>query len=138
MKKKKIRRRSLLTLATMTACAVASQLDALASTTPNAAGGSAPAPVQMPVRRFHIVAGSLDTALDAYRQQSGIAVNVSVPADQLAAFHTTGLQGLYTTDAALRELLKGTGLSCTFENASNAIVGLQHSDSVDVTAQLPD
>jgi catecholate siderophore receptor len=135
--KKKIRRRSLLTLATMTACAVTSQLEALASTTPNAAGGNAPAPVQMPVRRFHIVAGSLDTALEAYRQQSGIAVNISIPADQLAAFHTSGLQGLYTTDAALRELLKGTGLSCTFENATNAIVGLQHSDSVDVTAQLP-
>ncbi len=36
-------------------------------------------------------------------------------------FTLPGLQGLYTADSALRELLKGTGLNCTFENADNAI-----------------
>ena len=135
--KKSTRRRNLLTLATVTACAVASQLDALAAPTANAAGKAAPVPAQMPVRRFHIVAGTLDTALEAYRQQSGVAVKVAIPADQLATFRTAGLQGLYTTEGALRELLNGTGLNCSFENADNATVGLQHTDTVDVTAQLP-
>ena len=87
--------------------------------TPNAAGKT-PAPAQLPVRRFHVVAGTLDVALEAYRQQSGVNVKVAIPADQLATFHTAGLQGLYTSEAALRELLKGTGLNCGFENADNA------------------
>ena len=134
--KKNVRRRSLLTLATMTACAVTSRLDALAAPTPNASG-KASAPAQLPVRRFHVVAGTLDLALEAYKQQSGVSVTLAIPADQLATFHSAGLQGLYTPEAALRELLKGTGLNCSFENADNATVGLQHSDSVDVTAQLP-
>jgi catecholate siderophore receptor len=134
--KKNVRRRSLLTLATMTACAVTSRLDALAAPTPNASG-KASAPAQLPVRRFHVVAGTLDLALEAYKQQSGVSVTLAIPADQLAIFHSAGLQGLYTPEAALRELLKGTGLNCRFENADNATVGLQHSDSVDVTAELP-
>ena len=87
-----MRRRSLLTLATMTACAVTSRLDALAAPTHNA-GGKAPAPAQLPVRRFHIVAGTLDTALDAYRQQSGVSVKVAIPVDQLATFHTAWSAG---------------------------------------------
>ena len=120
----------------MTACAVTSRLEALTPTTPNAAANG-PAPAQLPVRRFHIVAGSLDTALEAYRQQSGVDVTVGIPADKLATFHTAGLQGLYTADGALRELLKGTGLNCTFETSDSATVGLQRSDSVNVTAQLP-
>ena len=95
MKKKNMRRRNLLTLATMTACAVASRLDAVAATTPNAGVNPAgPAPAQLPVRRFHIVAGTLDMALEAYKQQSGVSVKVSIAADQLATFHTVGLQGL--------------------------------------------
>jgi catecholate siderophore receptor len=129
-------RRGLFAVATMAACAVAGRANALSPAMPNASGKT-PAPAQLPVRRFHIVAGSLDTALEAYRQQSGVAVKVAIPVDKLATFHTAGLQGLYTQEAALQELLKGTGLSCSFESAENATVGLQHSDTVDVTAQMP-
>jgi catecholate siderophore receptor len=136
VKKKDLRHRRFSTLATMTACAVTSRLDALAASTPNGVVKD-PVPAQLPVRRFHIVAGTLDTALEAYRQQSSVSVKVAIPADQLATFHSGGLQGLYTTEAALRLLLQGTGLNCSFENAGNATVGLQHTDTVDVTAQMP-
>jgi len=96
------------------------------------------APVQLPVRRFHIVAGQLDAALEGFRQQSGVALKLEIPEAQLAGFHTGGVQGLYTTEAALRALLAGTGLSFSFEGAAAVSVGLHHADTVDVTAQTQD
>ncbi|HEX5283293.1 MAG TPA: TonB-dependent receptor plug domain-containing protein [Bryocella sp.] len=133
--KKKGKRQGIFAVAAMVACAVAGRLDALTPTT-SKGSGKTPAPAQLPVRRFHIVAGSLDTALLAYGQQSGVTMHVAIPPDQLATLHSAGLQGLYTQQAALQELLKGTGLTCSFDNAESAIVGLQRSDTVDVTAQL--
>ncbi|HTV08784.1 MAG TPA: TonB-dependent receptor [Candidatus Aquilonibacter sp.] len=100
--------------------------------------GRGPAAAQLPVRRFHIVAGPLDTALEAYRQQSGVNVRSTIALEKLAMVQTAGLQGLYTNEAALRQLLSGTGLNVSFENADSATVGLQRTDTVDVTAQLPD
>jgi catecholate siderophore receptor len=98
-----------------------------------------PAPAQLPVRRFHIVAGQLDTALEAYRKQSGVALKLEIPKDQLAVFSTAGVQGLYSNEAALRTLLAGTGLSFGFEGTETASVGLRRADTVDVTAaELPD
>lgn len=97
-----------------------------------------PAPAQLPVRRFHIVAGQLDTALEAYRNQSGATLKLEIPADQLATFHTGGLQGLYSNEAALRALLAGTGLSFQFEGADVVSVGLRRADTVEVTAPLAD
>jgi catecholate siderophore receptor len=137
LKRKKSSRRGLVAVAAAMACTMTVRLDAMSPAAVNE-GGKGPAPAQLPVRRFHIVAGSLDAALEAYRQQSGVAVKSTMPADQLATLHTAGLQGLYTNESALRELLKGTGLNVSFANADNATVGLQRSDTVDVTAELPD
>ncbi|HEV2577764.1 MAG TPA: TonB-dependent receptor [Acidobacteriaceae bacterium] len=123
-------------MAAMTACAVGNRQSAIAQRTTDPAG-KLPPPAQLPVHRFHIIAGPLDTSLEAYRQQSGIAVKITLAQDEIAAFQTAGLQGLYTPQAALRELLKGSGLSCTFTGADHATVGLQRADTVDVTAQLP-
>lgn len=130
-------RRNFLAMAAMGACAMTSRLDALSAKTPTE-GGKSPAPAQLPVRRFHIVAGPLDTALEAYRQQSGLAVKNNLPVDQLHQLHTAGLQGLYTSEEALRELLKGTGLGYSFDGSESFSIALQHSESVDVTtSQLP-
>lgn len=123
-------------MATMTACAIGNRLDAVAQAVPDATG-NAPAPQRLPVRRFHIVAGPLDTALEAYRLQSGIGFKIALRPDQVATLQTAGLQGLYTPQTALRELLSGTGLSCTFDNSDHATINLAHSDTIDVTAQLP-
>src|SRR5580698_2513565 len=97
-----------------------------------------PTPAQLPVRRFHIVEGTLDAALEAYRTQSGITVKLEIPAEQLTGVKTSGVSGLYANDAALRQLLTGTGLSFRFEGADTVSIGLRHSDSVDVTAGLAD
>ncbi len=122
-------------MATITACAVGNRLEAIAQNAVEPAS-NAPAAAQG-VRHFHILAGPLNTALEAYRQQSGSAVKITLGPGQVAGFQTAGLQGLYKPKAALRELLKGTGLSCMFAGADQATVGLQRSETVDVSAQLP-
>lgn len=95
------------------------------------------APAQLPVRRFRIVEGPLDQALDAYRAQSGLDVKLEIPAAQLAGFKAMAVTGFYANDAALRQMLAGTGLSFRFEG-DQVSIGLRASESVDVTAGLSD
>lgn len=123
--------------AAVAACAAMTAGEAL-SQEQVASAASDPAPAQLPVRRFHIVAGPLDAALEAYRTQSGIAIKLDLPKAQLAVFRTEGLQGLYANDTALRLLLAGTGLNFSFAASDQATVGLRRADSVDVTAGLPE
>ena len=99
-----------------------------------AEGAKLPAPAQLPVRRFHIVAGPLSAALDAYKEQSGVTVKLELTPDQIAAFTTKGVSGLMGSDSALRELLSGTGLNFQFAGADAVSIGLRHAESVDVTA----
>jgi catecholate siderophore receptor len=103
-----------------------------------AAGGKEPAPAQLPVRRFHIVPGPLTEALDAYKEQSGVSLKLELTPDQIAGFKTRGVAGLMTSDAALRELLAGTGLSFQFAGTDAVSVGLRHAEWVDVTSNVPD
>jgi catecholate siderophore receptor len=97
-----------------------------------------PTQAQLPVRRFHIVAGPLSGGLDAFRQQSGLSMDLNIPADKLDGFTTHGVTGLLTSEGALRELLKGTGLTFRLEANDRVTVGLQATESVNVTAPLPD
>jgi len=97
-----------------------------------------PTPAQLPVRRFHIVAGPLDAAIEAYRAQSGVDVKLAIAAAELAGFKTSDVSGLYTKDSALRQLLAGTGLSFKFEGADTVTVGIRASESVDVSAAVAD
>jgi len=90
----------------------------------------------LPVRRFGIAAGPLDAALDAYRQQSGVAVTVSIPLATLAGFMGQSVSGLYGNEEALRQLLAGTGLNVVFRGQGQAAVGVQASESVNVTGDL--
>ena len=96
------------------------------------------APAQMPVRRFKIVEGPLDQALDAYRAQSGLAIKLEIPAAQLAGFNATAVTGFYSNDAALRQMLLGTGLSFRFDGPDTVSVGVKASESVDVSATTSD
>jgi catecholate siderophore receptor len=127
----------LVALATAVTCAATARMDAMAQQT-IAEIAKDPAPAQLPVRRFHIVEGTLDTAIEAYRAQSGVTVRLEIPAAQLAGFKTSGVSGLYANDAALRQLLAGSGLSFRFEDSDTVSIGLRHSDSVDVTAGISD
>jgi len=95
-------------------------------------------PAQMPVRRFKIAEGPLDAALALYGQQSGVAVKLDLPAEQIAALKARAVVGFYSNEAALRQLLAESGLSFKFVDATTVSVGLKATESVDVTSTLPD
>jgi catecholate siderophore receptor len=130
------RRAKLIAMATMAAYAAVNRMDAKAQQVVSGPEAN-PTQAQLPVREFHIGAGPLDAALQQYRQQSGVALHVNVPAAQLATFNTKGVQGIYGMDAALRELLAGTGLSSSAGDAG-FFVGLRDQQSVTVSSPLPD
>ncbi len=125
------RRTRWLNLAVLAACASGSHAE-----TAVAAGGSPPAKLaaEQPQRRFGIVAGPLDTALAAYAKQSGVSLQIEVPAKDLATLQSAGVQGVFSADNALRQLLANTGLSFHFTGPQHAVVGVQSAETVNVTA----
>ncbi|HZY61958.1 MAG TPA: TonB-dependent receptor, partial [Edaphobacter sp.] len=136
-------KRSWLAMGTLAAYAmVGSTRGAMAAVTKDTgagvAGAGAPA-ANLPVKRFHIAAGPLDQAIKEYEHETGLAVEVTLPAGTLSGFQTQGVNGLHTVEEGLRLLLEGTGLSYAAKNSSTMVVGLSYADSVNVTAEgLPD
>ena len=110
----------------------------------DSSSANGPAVITLPLRRFDIPAGSLDTALDLYSRAAGIALRIDIPQPKLSAFQTKGVRGLYRPEDAIRILLEGTGLSSLLLTAQDSqqqptiAIGLQHQESVSVNAQLPD
>ncbi len=124
-------------LATMAAYGAAGRTDALAQQAVSQTGKT-PIPAQLPVRRFLIEAGPLDVALERFREQSDVKLQLQLPLAKLATMKSAGVSGLYGNDVALRLLLEGTGLSFEFKGQNTASVGLRDVQSVSVTAGLPD
>ncbi len=87
----------------------------------------------LPLKRFNIAAGPLNTALAAYEKTTGLNVKLTLPANTIAGFTSLGVAGLYREDEALRLLLDGTGLSFHAEGSA-MVVGIAASDTVSVTA----
>jgi outer membrane receptor protein involved in Fe transport len=58
---------------------------------------------------FNVPAGNLEAALDAYAQQSGIAL--AVPSEAIKGIRTDGVKGNLSPDDALSRILKGTGFT---------------------------
>jgi catecholate siderophore receptor len=116
-----------------------SSRQALAATKPGDPGtGSGEPAANLPVKRFNIAAGGLDDGIKAYEQATGLTVRVDLPQGTLAGFQTKGVTGLHTVEEGLRLLLEGTGLTYAAEGSQTMVVGLKRSESVDVTASLPD
>jgi catecholate siderophore receptor len=122
----------------MTAYAAMSRSDAKAQQMVAAAAGKEPIPAQLPVRRFRIAEGPLTTALDQYRQQSGVTLKLEIPPEILATFTARAVVGLYPNDSALRQLLAGTGLNFTFDGTDAVRIGVRNQESVNVNGGLPD
>ena len=101
-------------------------------------GGTAGVTAEQPGRRFHVVGGALDTALTAYANQSGVSLQIELAADKLATLQSAGVQGVLSPESALRQLLAGTGISFRFTATDRAVVGVQTTETVEVTASLPD
>lgn len=83
---------------------------ALTTVKEGSAGEGGPA-ATLPLKRFEIGAGPLDTAVAEYERTASVSVRVDLPAGTLAGFQTKGVKGLYRPEEALRLLLEGTGLS---------------------------
>jgi catecholate siderophore receptor len=96
-------------------------------------------PAEQPVVRFHVAAGGLGAALDAFQQQSGLRLEMLVPPSTLTALQSAGVAGLYTNEVALRILLEGTGLSVRSVAPGVFAVKLEDRQTVNVAAGvLPD
>ena len=84
------------------------------------------------VRRYDIPSGPLDKVLAAYQSASG--VTVTMPTD-LQGITSPGVAGLFSAEAALKELLAGTSLGFRFTAPFAAVVEIRIADAtVDVTA----
>lgn len=83
-----------------------------------------PASVSQP---YAIPAGSLDTVLNQFARQAGITLS-STP--QLTGeLQSPGLQGHYSADQALRQLLNGTGLEAVSQDGRSYVLRAQPEDA---------
>jgi catecholate siderophore receptor len=124
-------------MATMAAYVGMSRMDARAQQVVGETGKRA-VPVQMPVRRFRIAEGPLPEALETYRRQSGVTVSLDLPEAALAGFDGQGVVGLYGNEAALRQMLAGTGLTFKFSGSDEVSLGLYDTQVVSVNSSMPD
>ena len=108
---------------------------AQSSTSPKTQPGSQ---AQLPVRRFDIPAGPLDTALAQFAKICGVAVSYSIPTETVPGFKSPGVAGLYSQEQALRQILKGTGLSFTNSGQDQIVIGVKSDQSVEVKSSVPD
>jgi catecholate siderophore receptor len=92
----------------------------------------------LPVKRFNIAAGPLDAAIAEYERTTGLTVTSTLSLAALASLQTKGVTGLYPEAEGFRRLLEGTGLSYTLQDAATIVVGVGNTETVDVTATLPD
>jgi catecholate siderophore receptor len=103
------------------------------------ASDGSPAQTQgLPVRRFDIPPGPLDSVLTSFQNAAGI--NVIVPRQQIRSIWSPGVAGLYTVERALQKLLTGTGVAYRFTDPGSATLDIQGpATAVEVTATaLPD
>lgn len=77
---------------------------------------SAPPRSQGPTRRFDIAGGSLGEALEAFKNVTGW--NVVLKGDEIRNIATKGVEGEFTDEQALRELLIDTGIVFKFTAAN--------------------
>ena len=69
---------------------------------------------------FDIPAGSLESVLISFQKISGI--EVVIPDDKMRSVSSPGVVGRYSVDQALREILRGTGISHRFTDRNKAIL----------------
>ena len=92
----------------------------------------------LPVRRFDIPPGPLDSVIAAY--QNVAKLKVIIPRDSIRTIGSPGVAGLFTPERALEKILAGTGINYKFTDASTVTLDLvELSTTVEVTAtSLPD
>ncbi len=87
---------------------------------------------QSPVRVFDIQPGTLDTALKAFQNVSGL--QVQVPNEAIRYLSSPGVVGVYKAEEALKLLLTGTNVAYRFTAVNTATLELQAvTDLVEIT-----
>ncbi len=66
---------------------------------------------QTAVEHFNIAAGELTTALEEFSRLTGVKVHSTIADDKLVGIRTKGVQGDFTRQQALSQLLSDTGLT---------------------------
>ena len=82
----------------------------------------AAAQVQQQIK-FEIPSGTLESVLLAFQKTSGL--QVVIPNDAMRSIGSPGVTGLYSSEQALREILRGTGISYRFSDKQTVILELQ-------------
>src|SRR5215218_9359964 len=72
---------------------------------------------------FDIPSGTLESALLAFQKTSG--VQVVIPNDAMRTIASPGVKGRYSTEQALREILRDTGISYRFSDRRTVILEIQ-------------
>ena len=127
-------RRGWLAMGTLAAYTVmGSSKPALAEAAKGVSGEPSAPSANLPVKRFNIGAGPLDKAIKEYEAATGLKVTTTLPEGTLAGFDSKGVKGLHPAEEGLRLLLEGTGLEYTQQDSQTLVVGLMHSESIDVT-----
>jgi catecholate siderophore receptor len=72
---------------------------------------------------FNIPAGTLGSAVAAFQKATGIEVKAEN--DSILAISSPGVSGSYTTENALKEILRGTGVSFVFRDARTVLLIVQ-------------
>ncbi len=78
------------------------------------------AAVQTQQITFNIPAGTLESVLLAFQKSSGL--QVVIPNDAMRSLASPGVAGHYSPEQALREILRGTGISYRFSDKQTAIL----------------
>lgn len=84
-------------------------------------------------RRFDIPPGPLGQALDAFQEATGLSVEVAD--ESIRDLGSPGVQGVFTAEKALQELLAGTNVTFRFTASTTVMIELPPlSETLNVTA----
>lgn len=94
-------------------------------------GAAAQTQTQSQAIRFDIPAGTLEAALIAFQKTCGL--HVVIPNDAMRILPSPGVSGLYTREQALRQILKGTGVSYRIDDPTTVTLEIRaESESVEI------
>jgi catecholate siderophore receptor len=106
---------------------------ALAQSAEGAAQAQPAGQGQRPVLKFAIAGGSLRDVLEAFRAASGW--QVAAAENAVLALPSPGVNGVFTSEQALKKLLAGTGVTYRLTGDAAATLDLRREESVLVTAR---
>ena len=89
------------------------------------------------VHKFEIPAGTLEEVLAALEKETGVTFGVAE--ENIKGLQSAGAAGVLTLEEALKQVLKGTGVSARFESQDKVLLSVTGDNtSVEVTSDSPE